>query len=223
MGSFTSIDDEGVNPMFKQVKRWLNNLSLSIIARIKTREILEILFVSPEAERKYSSVQILKKEGKSAILGFIRHVSNKERQIVHSQNPMLAMRQELVKNIQAECLARLLVSEEFHDDRELFYKVLNEGKLDSGQLWSDELVTAAEIWIDLVGIFLRMLNSAVFPETKGEEWTSTYSKAYEGFTKELFHSIRDKNENKSVSVDVIIMQTYRDVVKQFELNLFASS
>jgi hypothetical protein len=209
--------------MLRKFKPWINKISLAGLARIKTDEIFLVLFSSPQAEEKYPSVRILKKDGAAAIQNFRRSFSDKVNQIVHSDNPLRSIRQALIKSIQSECLGRLLLSEESQSNRQLVYDVLNEGRSDSDQLWSDEICAAVAVWTDLESISLRMLQSELFRKTRMEDWESTYSQAYEGFTKQLFHSILDNKKGQNASLNAVLMKAYRELVLQFEQDLFAKS
>lgn len=182
--------------MFKCLKDWLKKRSLGSGAMLQTIQILEDLFSSDEVHNRYVSVRALKKMGGPTVEDFKKHIIQTVLKIVQSNNPLLALRKTLIVNIQSDCMNRLLLSEEFHDRRQVIYNLLNENSGKQEMLSSDETAASIAIWREAESVCLRLIQMSVFNDASEDDWWANYVKLNEQCVKSQYRCMLAEADGK---------------------------
>ena len=207
--------------MFKRLKEWKTKRLFASNALFEMNSILHMLFTSDEAEQEYPCIRVLKKKGEDTVHEFRKHIIPTVLNIVQSENPLIAMRKELISSARNEIRERLLFTEEFHHRRQLIYDEVNKKDPESG--WSDEIAAPAARWYEAECICLRLLQSILFEEASGDDWWTAYVKLCEMNYQNLYRCILAKADGDEHSIYPVMLRAGGDALKDYERKILGES
>jgi hypothetical protein len=201
---------------FKKIRTKLRKRAFGNKVLFECHRLIYVLIESDDDEyRKKVQEQIgnhcfdvIAKKGPEEILDFRKILLKDVLQIVTSDNPLIAMRKQLIQEIHLDTINRLFFTERYYNRRQELYDILDkyESKLYKGNLdisSSDEESAILFMWSEARTCILRMLQGTYF-EAGEDDWFSTYAKAYEILVKQTFDTFLSKKEEGHLVYAVLL-------------------
>jgi hypothetical protein len=194
-----------------RMKQFIRRRKFAHTAIVEMAWNLHEMFNSSSALQKYPSLGVLKSQGKTTINAFRKELITKIRKVVHSDNPHVAMRKELMAALEHCILNAMIFDDEFKERRHDLYTMFNDG----GATLSDQLVASSGVWCNAEVLFLTLLQATSFGDLSQEEWCQNYCAVYSEYVKNLYRSVLADIDGKERGDSALFTQIGHQLVEQF--------
>lgn len=218
--------------MFTKLRIWWGKRAFGTEVLLTLNNILHDIFECEDSPKDKESlkklkelpgIRILRSKGPEAVQEFRKEMVANVLKIVESDNPIRAMREALIENVQISAWNTLLFTKELYNRRQVIYDLLNKdiGLNIEEKCFSDDISGQMYVLTEAESAVLRLLQHSYFERVSKDDWWERYVKVYTDFVEMLYQMLLDKEDGKDYGVAAICLKTMKEQIAAFEKRLLS--